>query len=693
MLQRNDYILKNLKDQGADTKEKIVRAAAKIIKEEIRAMDFTKDHYPCVSDITTNDENEKWVPESLQLLMEFIVPTTLKQISLSQCIVQAVRPRSVIAPIPFGVGLNIDKSTGCKQMITHFSRLGFSISADEVYRFKQSAIEAIDKGDNQEGTKDGFRQWVADNVDHNIATLTGKGTFHGMGIVCVDSLPLGGFSRIERLKSRPPAGSLTKCRGVDISPHQQVSRSGLAKFTFEAISKTTSHLTTSTILSSEMATYDLLWHYAWFLSSSENPRSNWSGFLQCCTSAVTSEKSASTITFLPIIDLSPSDETCIYSTLLFVISQARKLNVRTPSITFDQPLWIKAFDIVHAENLPIICRLGGFHTLMSFLGSVGAIMKGSGLEDLFIEVYAGNSVSHMMSGKSIARSIRGHLLVESSLMSLLLSMVKEKTDTNFEEFGQFYDRALGGTLDQQMLQDFAESPVCQKVLENLDSLKADLRNSSRTSELWHLYMYYVHLMKAFIFAERTSDWQMHRDVLSQMLNLFAATGHINYARSARLCVQQMRKLPQTHPWLHSQFLNGFHTVHRTSKNWTGIWTDLAIEQTLMRSIKSSGGLTGSRGMTESVRHTWVLSLGEVAMVHDAMLTLTGAATKTSEQHQDMGKSRTKQDFHDCLRFLDWLAVRNPFLVSDSNLHSLSTGLVSTQGKMTSTARRQMKWEE
>ena len=79
-------------------------------------------------------------------------------------------------------------------MITHLSRLGFSISADEVYRFKQSAIEAIDKGENQEGTKDGFRQWVADNVDHNIATLTGKGTFHGMGRVCVDSLSLGGFS-------------------------------------------------------------------------------------------------------------------------------------------------------------------------------------------------------------------------------------------------------------------------------------------------------------------------------------------------------------------------------------------------------------------------------------------------------------------------------------------------------------------
>ena len=408
-----DYILRDLKEQGSDTKEKVVRAAAKIIKEEIREMNFTKDHYPSVSEI---EENEKWVPDSLQLFMKFVVPTRLKQVSLSQCIVQAARPRTVISPIPFGVGLNIDKSTGCKQMITHFSRLGFSISPYEVSRFKQSAIADMDKDDNEGGVNDGFKQWVADNVDHNIASLTGKGTFHGMGIVCVDSQPTGGFGKIPRLKERQPAGVFTKHRGVQIVPYHQASRMGLAKFTFELISKTASSLRRTRISSSAMVTHNLLWHSAWFLASSQKPRSNWSGFLQCSTSAITSQKSASTITFLPVIDLSPSDESCIYSTLLFIISQAEKLKVQIPSVTFDQPLWLKAFDIIHAENLPIVCRLGGFHTLMSFLGSIGAIMKGSGLEDLLSEVYAENSVIHMVSGKAVARAIRGHLLVESSLM-------------------------------------------------------------------------------------------------------------------------------------------------------------------------------------------------------------------------------------------------------------------------------------
>ena len=84
-------------------------------------MNFSKDHYPGVNEI---DQSEKRIPDSLQLFMKVIDPTRLKQVSLSQCIVQAARPRTVIAPIPFGVRLNFDKSTKGIQLITHFSRLG-----------------------------------------------------------------------------------------------------------------------------------------------------------------------------------------------------------------------------------------------------------------------------------------------------------------------------------------------------------------------------------------------------------------------------------------------------------------------------------------------------------------------------------------------------------------------------------------
>ena len=90
-------------------------------------------------------------------------------------------------------------------------------------------------------------------------------------------------------------------------------------------------------------------------------------------------------------------------------------------ITFDQPLWIKAMDIITNKSMNIVCRLGGFHTLMSFMGSIGKMMKGSGLEESLETVYGENTVQHMMTGKAVPRALRGHFLVEAALMNNLIS--------------------------------------------------------------------------------------------------------------------------------------------------------------------------------------------------------------------------------------------------------------------------------
>ena len=38
----------------------------------------------------------------------------------------------------------------------------------------------------------------------------------------------------------------------------------------------------------------------------------------------------------------------------------------------------------------MVCRLGSFHTLMGFLGSIGGNIKGSGLEEVFELIYGPN---------------------------------------------------------------------------------------------------------------------------------------------------------------------------------------------------------------------------------------------------------------------------------------------------------------
>ena len=79
---------------------------------------------------------------------------------------------------------------------------------------------------------------------------------------------------------------------------------------------------------------------------------------------------------------------------------------------------------------------------------------------------------------------------------------------------------------------------------------------------------YVETLKLFIRAERTGNWSLHLVAVINMMNLFAATGHVNYAKSSRLYLQLMLELPTDHPWLHHCFIElGFHTVFSMSKDY------------------------------------------------------------------------------------------------------------------------------
>ena len=58
---------------------------------------------------------------------------------------------------------------------------------------------------------------------------------------------------------------------------------------------------------------------------------------------------------------------------------------------------------------------------MSFIGSIGHLMAGSGLQELLETIYADNAVTHMLTGKAIQRAFRGLILVDSALSAMLVS--------------------------------------------------------------------------------------------------------------------------------------------------------------------------------------------------------------------------------------------------------------------------------
>ena len=115
--------------------------------------------------------------------------------------------------------------------------------------------------------------------------------------------------------------------------------------------------------------------------------------------------------FLPMIDMDPTNMSCI-----FLNSSLALRYGATPVLIFDQPCGGKPPDCVPWS---IVLRVGGFHTEMSFLVCTRRLAAGSGLQQLLEVVFAQNSVTYMLTGKAIARAVRGHFLADAVLIAEL----------------------------------------------------------------------------------------------------------------------------------------------------------------------------------------------------------------------------------------------------------------------------------
>ena len=165
-------------------------------------------------------------------------------------------------------------------------------------------------------------------------------------------------------------------------------------------------LNTANVLPSDLL-FDYLWHTSSFLP---NPCPGWSGYMSD-VSVAHSHPGKAAILMLPTINLNLNNMYCIYSTLCFIESQAWYLQIVTPVATFYQPFWMKATEIINEKSMVIRCILGVLHFLMSFLDSIGGLMKSSSLEEALGVVFDENTVSHKITGKPLSRAVRGHFLV------------------------------------------------------------------------------------------------------------------------------------------------------------------------------------------------------------------------------------------------------------------------------------------
>src|SRR6218665_100412 len=126
-----------------------------------------------------------------------------------------------------------------------------------------------------------------------------------------------------------------------------------------------------------------------------------------------------------------------------------------------------------------------------------------------------------------------------------------------------------------------------------------------------------------------------------------------------------------------KFENGYHVIRRSNQFWAGLSSDLVIEQTLMRSLKTCGGLTRGSGLFDEQRALWTMSTPISAQYKAAMQEFTNMSYCTSEQHKDLTQARMNKDLVDLEKINSKLMVCSPFS-PDPSLRNIVNDVVAQE---------------
>ena len=235
-----------------------------------------------------------------------------------------------------------------KDLIELLNNLGFSESYWEVQWYEYSVM--ADQSDQQD--PDGFLQYVFDNVDFNIPIIDGHGTFHSMrGIQCSTPTSNSGSVGATKRVLTPRKASVIGCYAeVPIKPYTQPPSKALSKLT---IKDPIEHEVATTVVER----LDVLWISGHTIQAT--PHSSWAWFMQSAMQN-TGTYDVSEIRTLPFINMDPSDCSTIYTALCNARAKCDKAGQKTCFVTFDQPLYIKATEIMRSspELACVVVSLG-----------------------------------------------------------------------------------------------------------------------------------------------------------------------------------------------------------------------------------------------------------------------------------------------------------------------------------------------
>lgn len=243
--------------------------------------------------------------------------------------------------------------------------------------------------------------------------------------------------------------------------------------------------------------------------------------------------------------------------------------------------------------------MGGFHTSCVFISCIGKIWGDGGLRNMLVDsnVYAANTVDQMLEGKQFHRAVRGLTLCYEILMYLLyenfLEWLAETSESLLNDlytlFTNFHAHYSDNSNGKESLKNFLLDSA-KILVVSFNEFRNLRRSQSSTFRYWDECLQALQLLLDYNRAQREGDWNLNLSSQAAMLPYFFACNKQNYAHWCTFSVLEMLlKLPEE---IKNEFLNGNFSVNLTAGPFRGIWSDMAVEMSVIRDTKSDTGIIG-----------------------------------------------------------------------------------------------------
>ena len=401
-------IVKVSNSQGCDDQvDKLVRS----IRSEVMAMPRPGDYN--LGDFVYQRLVQSTSKTLLKLVSSLVSDgfTTKQSLTLAQCIQQHIgganRNQTTL-----GLAVKLHHKHGSSELIRTLNEHGITCTYEEVLRFRKSVANFVSDNHTDYHNKLGLSAKVgpifswADNYDLYIASPNGIKTTHAMvmeftqhpaGIIETGNIGVMQLT-IPRLRKHEASSSKITKQVIQTEHYTGPSKVNPP------------HLPTKNLLADELqlqsaaVTFSQQQDAAWLsqIHGSDKPV-EWAGFnaQQVRLEGSSVQKPKTLVVFGPMIDSPPAHPDTVLTTLVHLEKCLTTFGMQYIHVTVDMQLY-QLMCLVQWNDPDRWCNLilhpGMMHTLMSFLGCIGTLMKASGLEVLISAAF--DSISSIINGKA-----------------------------------------------------------------------------------------------------------------------------------------------------------------------------------------------------------------------------------------------------------------------------------------------------